>query len=539
MELKIKRALFSCSDKTGLVDLARGMARGGAELVATGKTAGVLREAGLSVTPIEKISGSPEAFQGRMKTLSFPVCSGILYRRGDLSDEADLKRLAISGIDAVVVNFYPFEQAVARTDITEKELVEEIDIGGPTLVRAAAKNSPSTLVLTDPSQYSMVIDELASRGALSAATTRLCASQAWDRVLAYDRAIAERFGEGKISQSQKVLRYGENPHQRATLQIDPQGPIDWNSKRTAQELSYNNIQDVTAAYGLASDLLELGRLMKVEGEGVVIVKHGNPCGVAWVPSSEDDAQKLALERAWAGDPVSSFGGVVVFTGAITQSAVAWLSTRFVEVVAAPGLGKEGDSALAILLQKRKNLKGVPIHRFGECAKEIKVLVPGGVITQTADLGLEEELRSVTEVAYDPAKKWLGIFGVAVCRALKSNAIALVREVPGRSSGRLTGSGFQLVGAGQGQPNRVEALEALAVPRAKRVLSEAADGSGMGDLILVSDAFFPFRDTVDVAFRAGLRVLIQPGGSIKDSESIQACNEHGMAMAFTGVRHFRH
>ena len=526
--LQIRRALFSASDKTGIVELAHAMATTGTELVATGKTATVLREAGLTVVPIEKVSGSPEAFQGRMKTLSFPVLSGILYRRGDASDEADLKRLAFLPVDCVVVNFYPFEAAAQKKNITHRELIEEIDIGGPTMVRAAAKNSPDVLVLTDPCQYKRVIEELTSARRVTHATAAACAATAWERIKAYDSAIVQKLAGGAGS-TRRDLRYGENPHQGGHLEFDPEGPIAWNEKLTATELSYNNILDLASAYGLASDLVALDP----QSASVVIVKHNNPCGVASVPKSLGNAQMMALLRAWEGDPVSAFGGVLVFSDPLEMDVAAWLAERFIELVAAPGLSSQGHagSALQSMLGKRKNLKAVAIRSFGKVPSESVVVVPGGKLFQTSDTQVGEPLKCVTRQAWPRDKEKLAQFGISVCRALKSNALAIVREVPGVSGA------WQLAGAGQGQPNRVEALERLAAPRAQRVLQSSA--GRIEDCVMVSDAFFPFRDTVDTAHAAGIKYLIQPGGSIKDAESIAACDEHGMTMAFTGIRHFRH
>jgi len=526
--LKIRRALISVSDKQGVVELAQALAATHCEIVATGKTAKVLIEAGVKVVPIEEVSGSPEAFQGRMKTLSFPVCSGILYRRGDREDEIDLSRLKILPFDCVVVNFYPFEQAAcaaARGELSRKELIEQIDIGGPTLVRAAAKNIPHVLVLTSPSQYSRVIEELQANGKIFEQTVEKMASAAWERVSHYDAAIARELGDRN-----KTLRYGENPHQKGFLKWETDSPIAWENPLTPAELSYNNILDLSAAYLLASDLRSLAA-----GDpctGVVIVKHNNPCGVAWVPQSYPGAQKLALTRAWEGDPVSSFGGVVVFTDPIEPEAAAWLSQHFVELVAAPELRQESASFKS-LLSKRKNLKAVLIRRFGEGPTENFTAVPGGKLVQTADSGVEQTFKSVTQVAWPQEKNRLARFGIAICKALKSNAIALVRElsdVPGA---------LQLVGAGQGQPNRVDALKGLAIPRAQSVIAEGHESSGLTECVLVSDAFFPFRDSVDAAHAAGIRWIVQPGGSLKDSESIAACDEGGVGMIFTGVRHFRH
>jgi phosphoribosylaminoimidazolecarboxamide formyltransferase/IMP cyclohydrolase len=525
--IKIRRALFTVSDKAGIVELAQSLVKSGTEIVATGRTAIVLKEAGIEITPIEKVTGTPEAFQGRMKTLSFQVCSGILYRRGDASDESDLKKLGILPIDCVVVNFYPFEKAAEKQGISQKELIDEIDIGGPTLVRAAAKNAPDVLVLTDPRQYGAVISDLAHGGGVSTRVSNQCAVDAWKRVSEYDQAIESKLAGG----SRKALRYGENPHQSGYLEFNQNSPIAWPSSAedtlTATELSYNNILDLSAAYALASDL------KNDSSTAVVIVKHNNPCGVAVVPTgslSLGEAQMTALTRAWEGDPVSAFGGVVVFTDEVQENVATWLAGRFVELVSAPSLSKDGQ-ALKILSAKRKNLKAVAIRRFKEVPAQTVVSVPGGKLYQGSDTVLGEELKSVTRELFTEDLLPLAAFGISVCRALKSNAIALVREVDNQEGE------FQLVGAGQGQPNRIEALKALAVPRARNVLETT--GGEIGDCIMISDAFFPFRDTVDTAHEFGIKYIVQPGGSIKDSESIAACDEHGIAMAFTGTRHFRH
>ena len=544
--VNVRRVLLSVSDKNGIVELAQAFHAAKAELVATGKTAKVLEEAGLPVTPIEKISGSPEAFRGRMKTLSFPVCSGILYRRGDVSDETDLEKLKIQPIDCVVVNFYPFEEAVKREGATRAELIEEIDIGGPTLVRAAAKNAPDVLILTSPAQYGAVIEELEREGNVSRETTFRYAAQAWDLVRHYDSAIADKFGaEGEEQEEtpektleRKALRYGENPHQKAWLEVDAQSPIAWDERLTSAELSYNNILDLSAAYALASDLA----VWSPESTGVVIVKHNNPCGVAVVPRSMASPQKTALIRAWEGDPVSAFGGVLVFTHPIEKETAEWLRENFIELVAAPGLNASGEP-LQLLTSKRKNLKAVRITKWGGVPAETSVTIPGGKLIQTSDVGVDTGLKSVTEVKWPEDKKDLAQFGIFVCRSLKSNAITLVRALEasskggGSSVGPSKGAIYQLVGAGQGQPNRIDALKSLAVPRAQGVL-DATEGK-LEDCVMVSDAFFPFRDTVDAAHAAGIRAIIQPGGSLKDEESIKACNEHGIAMVFTGIRHFRH
>ncbi len=520
--LKIRRALLSVSDKEGVVELAQALQSAGAELVATGNTATVLRDAGLKVTSIERLTGMPESFQGRMKTLSFPVFSGILYKRDHAKDEKDLDDLGFVPIDCVVVNFYPFESVVSKSGTTREEWIESIDIGGPSLVRAAAKNSPDVLVLTDRMHYQTVIDELSQNKRVSVKTVEKGTADAWEYVSHYDHVIAQNLG----IRSKRKLRYGENPHQSAYLEIEAQSPIAWDEVLTSAEISYNNILDLSACYELASDLVTLDP----QSTGVVVVKHHNPCGVSVLPKDIPGAQKQALLRAWEGDPVSAFGGVLLFTDRLEEETAAWLSERFIELVAAPGLFKD-DSALLQMLSKRKNLKAISVRRIREVPHQSMISVPGGRLVQNTDRAEIEALKLVTKKKWPKDKEKLARFGIAVCRSLKSNALAIVREVPGSPQV------FQLVGAGQGQPNRVDALQRLAIPRAQEVLKTL--GGTLADCVLVSDAFFPFRDTVDAAHAAGIQWVVQPGGSIKDAESVAACDEHGMSMVFTGVRHFRH
>lgn len=520
--MKPRRALFSCSDKTGIVELAKELSASGCEIVATGNTAKVLETGGLKVVQVETLTGLPESFQGRMKTLSFHICAGILYRRGDASDERDFKELKIPAIDVVVVNFYPFEKTLEKlggaVGYGPSELIEQIDIGGPTLVRAASKNAESVLVLTEPSQYEQVIRELKDSKAISRETMQAAAKNSWDHVAHYDVAISDALGSAK-----NALRYGENPHQKAWVSVSDDSPIEWNAKLTATEISYNNILDTSHAYELMNELVQ-----EFPGyTGVVIVKHNNPCGVSLIKKSEKEAQKTALELAWAGDPVSAFGGVLVFSDPITESTATFLSERFVELVAAPGIKKDSPELLQIL-KKRKNLKALSIKRFEFSSKNQTVTIPGGTLTQSVDTCVGEVIKSVTKLSFPENKMRLAQFGIKITKQLKSNAIALVKEFE---------NGFQLMGTGQGQPNRIEALKWLAIPRALSTLERS--GGKMAELVMVSDAFFPFRDTVDTCSELGIKLIIQPGGSIKDAESIAACDEHGIAMGFTGKRHFKH
>ena len=496
--IRPKRALLSVSDKTGLQELGRALHRAGVECLATGGTALALREAGVPVVEVQKISGDPEAFGGRLKTLSYRISGGILFRRGHAEDARERERLGIEPIDLVVVNFYPFES---------EPTIEKIDIGGPTLVRAAAKNAPHVLVATDPAQYPEIAAAL-DRGGWDDALSWKCVARAWERVSAYDSAIARVYGERKSVK----LRYGENPHQSAELEARTDSPIDWLKPLTPNALSYNNILDVSSAYDLLSELF----LRDPKNHAAVIVKHGNPCGAVAGASTQEDALRLA----WEGDPVSAFGGVILLSHPFTDAARTFLEPKFIELIAAPGLTTQ---ALGDWPKARKKLKALRIERFERPWSEFQATIVGGTLRQSADFGEREEWRQVSG-AQVPAPERLLAFGSSVVRSLRSNAIALVRE---------TSTGLQLIGAGQGQPNRVDAIEKLALPRARAVVGDLAR------CLLVSDAFFPFPDSIEVAEAAGIRQIAQPGGSVQDPQVIARAEELGVRMWFSGKRHFRH
>lgn len=523
---KIKRALFSVSDKDGAVEFAKFLQARGVEILSTGGTGKALQAAGIAYTPMEKITGNPEAFGGRMKTISFPFASALLYRRDNADDVATAKKMGVEPVDLVVCNLYPFHET-RKKGAADAELVEDIDVGGPTMIRAAAKNHPHVAVATNPAQYSGLIEEIkSSEGALSLPTRKRLAVDAFRLLAAYDSAIADelslRFlGEETLHLSLDrghKLRYGENPHQGATFYRDPNFSVA-SSIATAEilqgkALSYNNILDADAALRSASDAaIALGGAKPV----VAIVKHLNPCGLASGQTSLE-----ALELAWAGDPVSAFGGILCFTQALTADCANWLGDKFVELVVAPSV--EAD-ALA-LLAKKKNLRVLLCPPRAAGSKELMMRsVFGGVLVQEEDEGLDVEFKSVTRIALPAEKLPLAKFGVMACKHLRSNAIALVRALPNGN--------FQLVGAGMGQPNRLDSIRALAGPRA------AEKNAKMDELILVSDAFFPFADGIEAAHEVGVRTVIQPGGSIKDAEVIAAADRLGMSMALTGRRHFRH
>jgi phosphoribosylaminoimidazolecarboxamide formyltransferase/IMP cyclohydrolase len=524
--VRIRRALFSVSDKEGAVGFARFLHQRGVEILATGGTALKLTDAGVPYTPMEKITGNPEAFGGRMKTISFPFASSLLFRRDHEGDIATAKAMGVEPTDLVVCNLYPFQEARKR-NASEPELVEEIDVGGPTMIRAAAKNHAHVAVATHPSQYASLMEEIeATDGGLSLETRKKLAVAAFRLLSSYDAAIADELSARFLGEETqhlalsegKKLRYGENPHQAATFYRDAalSGETTIASAEILQgkALSYNNILDADAALRSASDALQTSGGKPV----VAIVKHLNPCGLATGRSSLE-----ALELAWAGDPVSAFGGILCFTHEVGEDVAAWLGDKFVEVIVAPAVAP----AAAALFAKKKNLRVLlcPPRRPG--VKETMIRsVYGGVLLQDEDEGVDQEYRSVTKLGFPDDKLALARFGVMANKHLRSNAIALVRVTEGGN--------FQLVGAGMGQPNRLDSIRALAGPRAKQKA-----GVKMEELVLISDAFFPFADGVEAAAALGVRYVVQPGGSIKDEEVIAAADRLGLAMVVTGRRHFRH
>ena len=511
-----RRALLSVSDKRGLVDFARGLAGSGWELVSTGGTARTLREAGLEVTDVAAVTGAPEMLGGRVKTLHPRIAGGVL---ADLRNEDHRRQLAAQAIDPfelVVVNLYPFEEVAAREGVTDDELIEEIDIGGPTLVRAAAKNHASVAIVTDPDDYPHVLAELRT-GQLGAERRASLAVKAFQRTAAYDAHIASVLGQrsGGAGGQQMLnlerveeLRYGENPHQRATLYRIAGAPPDAGpfaqGVRLLQgkPLSYNNILDAAAAAGLARDLL---------GPACVIVKHTNPCGAA-----ESGTLAGAWEAALAGDSVSAFGGVVAITGVVDAEMAERLTSMFLEVVIAPSV----DDAARPTLERKPNLRVLLDPALGSPpagAMEYRS-AGGGFLAQESDVSHDEpdSWRLVTTCAPSATEREDLWFAWRVARHVKSNAIVLARE-------------GALVGVGAGQMSRVDSAR-LAVAKAGDRASGAA---------CASDAFYPFADAVEVCLEAGVRAFVQPGGSQRDAEVIAAADAARASMLFTGVRHFRH
>jgi phosphoribosylaminoimidazolecarboxamide formyltransferase/IMP cyclohydrolase len=513
---EVRRALLAVSDKAGLVSLARGLAELEVALVSTGGTAAAIRDAGLEVTAVSEVTGFPEMLGGRVKTLHPAVHAGILADRRDAGDEEELARHGIEPFDLVVVNLYPFEQALAA-GAPPAEVVEQIDIGGPTLVRAAAKNFESVAVVVTPGRYDAVLAELRAEGGLSRGTRLALAAEAFARVAAYDAAIAGWFGhldqlgggqaEGLperlylVLRRKQALRYGENPHQRAGLYGLAGSPGALGRARVLQgkEMSFNNWLDTEAAVSLAGSL---------PGPSAVIVKHNNPCGAA---TGETPAE--AYRKALACDPVSAFGGVVALNTPVDVEAAEAMAEVFTEVVAAP----EFDPGARDVYGRKANLRvlEVPI----EASEDLEVrLLAGGALVQDRDAVTEgREDWTVASSRQPTEEEWQDLeFAWIVAARVKSNAIVLA-------------AGGATVGVGAGQMSRVDSVDI-----ACRKAGDRSRGA-----VMASDAFFPFRDSVDRAGEAGVTAVIQPGGSVRDQESLDAAEEHGMAMVLTGRRHFRH
>ncbi len=521
MDIRIRQALISVSDKAGLAELGRALARLGVAILSTGGTARLLASNGIRVTEVADYTGYPEMLDGRLKTLHPKIHGGLLARR-DLPDHmAAIKDAGAEPIDLVVVNLYPFQQTVARPDCAFDDAVENIDIGGPTMVRAAAKNHAGVAVVTDPADYGAIIAELERTGGRLAAATRLAlAKKAFAHTAAYDAAIANYltaldgtlkagpFPERFTLQWEKVqaLRYGENPHQLAAFYRDPApvpGSLAGFRQLQGKELSYNNIADADAAWECVKTF---------DAAACVIVKHANPCGVAHGPDL-----LTAYRRAFQTDPTSAFGGIIAFNRALDGAAADAVAKQFVEVVIAPEVAGE---ALAVLADKQ-NVRVLAVPTGREVQRYDLKRVGGGVLVQTPDSRnvAPAELRVVSRRAPTPAELEDLVFAWRVAKFVKSNAIVFARD------------GMTL-GVGAGQMSRVDSA---------RIAALKADGAGLSlaGSAVASDAFFPFRDGVDVVAQAGARSVIQPGGSVRDDEVIGAADELGLAMVFTGVRHFRH
>ena len=535
---RCERALLSVYDKTGIVELARALAELKVEILSTGGTARLLRENGVALRDVSEVTGSPEMLGGRLKTLHPAIHGGILARRDDPAHLEELRRHGIGLIDLVVVNLYPFAATAARAEATPGELVEEIDIGGPTMLRAAAKNFSAVGVVVSPEDYPRVIEELRAKGELAPKTRLELARKVFAMTASYDATIASTLEElrsgdnglertraggfpamlGLHARKAMDLRYGENPHQRAALYRagDSAAGIAGAKQLQGKELSYNNLLDLDSAWELAREF---------EQPVCAIIKHTNPCGVAVAPT-----QTEVYQQALACDPVSAFGCVLVFNRPLTAATAEALGKHFVEAIAAPGY----EAGALAALEKKKNLRLMEVAKADPSPHTAGLRmtkwegwrvrsISGGWLAQEADVSKFDpaQLRAVTARRPTAAEMDSLLFAWVVAKHAKSNAIVYARE--GRT-----------VGIGAGQMSRVDSVKLGAMKARELGHAEELKGS-----VVASDAFFPFPDGVEEAARAGATAVIQPGGSVRDEEVIGAADRLGLAMVLTGVRHFRH
>ena len=522
---KITRALISVSDKTGLVDFAGCLRRHSVELISTGGTARMLREAGLAVRDVSDLTGSPEILGGRVKTLHPKVHGGLLAIRGNPEHQRQVEENQIDYIDMIVVNLYPFRETVARPGVSLEDAIENIDIGGPSMIRSAAKNFEDVAVLASPADYTGVATEMDSNsGCVSRETRFKLARQAFATTAQYDSAISDFLsGSVKVDDSGELhveepsglpqrlsifaakdtdLRYGENPHQRAALYV----PAGWErgiaqaEKLQGKELSFNNLIDLEAAWSLVSDLPDVA---------CAIIKHTNPCGAATAADVRE-----AFEKARATDPVSAYGGIIAFNRRVTESAARMIAETFFEAIVAPDYEPGALEALA----PKKNLRLLRIGSSSKGAPFDARTIGGGLLIQDRDLAALDERQLKVVSKRPPSQEEMKAlrFAWVIAKHVKSNAIVYARA-------------DQLVAVGAGQMSRVDSVKIGAL---KAQLP-------LGGTVLASDAFFPFRDGVDEAARTGITAVIQPGGSVRDEEVVAAADEHNLAMVFTGMRHFKH
>lgn len=512
--MKVKRALVSVSDKEGIVSFAKQLIKLGIEVISTGGTKKKLEEAGLSVTSISEVTEFPEILNGRVKTLHPNVHGGLLAIRGNDEHERELAEQSIAPIDLVVVNLYPFQATITKRDASFADAIENIDIGGPTMLRAAAKNHQYVTVVIDPADYETVLKQLKENGETSAEVRKTLAAKVFRHTAAYDAVIADYFTKQTdeafpeqytVTYTKKQdLRYGENPHQKAAFYAEPlkaDHSLSAAEQLHGKELSYNNIQDANAALNIVKEFTE---------PAVVAVKHMNPCGVG---TSATIAS--AYELAYEADPVSIFGGIVAANREIDAKTATMMKEIFLEIVIAPSFSK----AAFDILSEKKNLRLLTVDTTSKNSFEKQLTsVSGGLLVQDVDnQTLEDADISIPTERKPTDREWQALkLAWKVVKHVKSNAIVLTNSE-------------RTVGIGAGQMNRVGSAK-IAIEQA----GDAGKGAVMG-----SDAFFPMDDTVEAAGKAGITAIIQPGGSIRDKESIDKANEYGIAMVFTGVRHFKH
>jgi phosphoribosylaminoimidazolecarboxamide formyltransferase/IMP cyclohydrolase len=536
----IKTALISVSDKTGVIEFAQALSSMGWRILSTGGTLKALKDKGIPAVSVSDYTGSPEIMDGRVKTLHPKIHGGLLGVRDNDGHKKAMADNGIEPIDIVVVNLYPFRETVAKPDVELSEAIENIDIGGPAMLRSSAKNYRFVTVVCDPSDYAKVVAELKSEGATSPATRQLLALKVFRHTADYDSAIDEFLsqrltGEPSLRLSfikGKSLRYGENDHQKAMVflekeSLDSQEPNIGSARQLhGKELSYNNLVDADAALEAARELQE--------APAVAIIKHMNPCGYATGATLDQ-----AFEAAWDGDPVSAFGSVIAVTRPVDLATAEKLKGRFVELLIAPGFAPD---ALDYLQKKSKDIRLLDIGKLVPAAnRKVYKHILGAMLVQDRDVELNRKWESATKAPFPDAMKALGLFTWKACKHVKSNAIVIGQEyAPGH---------FTLVGMGPGQPNRIDSNLKLCQPRARENLKRQAERKGvpadtyvreqLARCVMASDAFFPFDDNVVAAHEGGLKYILQPGGSLRDAEVVATADKLGISMVFTGTRHFRH
>ena len=560
--MKIKRALVSVSDKTGIIELAKELANLNIEIVSTGGTAKAIRDAGIPAKDVSELTGFPEVMDGRVKTLHPFIHGGILARRDDSGHMKSAEELNIPLIDLIVVNLYPFMEVTKEEGVPLNVAIENIDIGGPTMLRAAAKNYEYVTVVTDPADYGEVLNQIQASGEVSKTMRERLAVKVFHHTAIYDASVDTYLSRAVLQKNRlhlnfedgEVLRYGENSHQSAVFYKDQ------NSKEVSvadseilsgKAMSFNNYVDANAALEAVKDLPK-------DKPAVSVIKHTNPCGLA-----TGDTVAEALGKAWEGDPISAFGGVLATNVTVDMDFARFLkgedvkhysysivdgenvrqevpTGKFVEVVIAPDFTED---AVEFFKKKSKMIRLVKVKAEGDKDKKTFRAITGGMLVQDRDSELTSKFEVVTEKSFPDNYQQLAEFTLVACKHTKSNGIVLGREyAPGK---------FMVMGMGAGQPNRVDSMRKLSIPKAKENLKrefEALCQTGDFDswaeqeiqkMVMVSDGFFPFDDTVREAARYGVKYIVQPGGSMRDEDSIKACNELGIAMAFSGLRHFNH
>ena len=535
-----KTALISVSDKTGLLEFAQALAALDIRILSTGGTLKFLKDKGVPAIAISEHTGSPEILDGRVKTLHPKIHGGILGIRDNETHKSAMKANAIEPIDIVAVNLYPFRETVAKPDVSLEEAIENIDIGGPAMLRSSAKNYRFVTVICDPADYATVTQELKREGDTSPQTRQMLALKAFRHTADYDSAIDEflsaRFTGApalRLSFVQgKELRYGENDHQKASIYLEKDAattkePNIGSAKQLhGKELSYNNLVDADAALEAVRELYSV--------PAVAIIKHMNPCGYA-----TGDTLAEAFEAAWEGDPVSAFGSVIAVTRRMDLATAEKLKGRFVELLVAPGFDSD---ALEYLQKKSKDIRLLDLGTMAPAAdRKVYKHILGAMLVQDRDVELNRKWESATKVAFPDSMRGLALFTWKACKHVKSNAIVIGQEyAPGQ---------YLLLGMGPGQPNRIDSNLKLCQPRARENLRRQAEKKGveveaytkqqLATCVMASDAFFPFDDNVVAAHEGGLRYIVQPGGSLRDQEAILTADKLGVSMVFTGTRHFRH